>query len=62
MNVPEAKSSPTDEIRWLYHHEVLVVREVIESDEVQVEVDPSELVDQQVPVGGSIIMEHKLSV
>ena len=48
-NIPEAKCSPTDQDRRLSHHKVPVVREVIESHEVQVEVDTSKLVDQKVP-------------
>ena len=50
LNVPEAQSSTAHQTRWLRHYKVLVVRDVIESHEVQVEVDPSELVDQQIPV------------
>ena len=49
LNVPKAQSSSTDEIGRLQHHEVLVVREVIEGHEVQVEVESPELVDQQIP-------------
>ena len=50
LNVPEAQSSPAHPNRRLRHYKVLVVRDVIESHEVQVKVDPSKLVDQQVPV------------
>ena len=48
-NIPEAKRSPTDQDRRLSHDEVPVVREVIESHEVQVEVDTSKLVYQKIP-------------
>ena len=49
LNVPEAQSSSTDEIGRLQHHEVLIVREVVEGHEVQVEVESPELVYQQIP-------------
>ena len=49
LNIPEAKRSPTDQDRRLSHDKVPVVREVIESHEVQVEVDTSKLVDQKIP-------------
>ena len=49
LNVPKAQSSSTDEIGRLQHHEVLVVREVVEGHEVQVEIESPELVYQQIP-------------
>ena len=49
FNVPKAQSSSTDEIGRLQHHEVLVVREVVEGHEVQVEIESPELVYQKIP-------------
>ena len=46
---PKWESSSTDDIRRLGHHKVRVVSQRVDGYKVQVQVDPTKLVEQQVP-------------
>ena len=46
---PEGEGSSTDKFRRFRDHKVLVVSQGVESDKVQVQIDPAKLVEHQVP-------------